>query len=131
MRAVVVAIAIAGAGGCAGELQHPERFADCGPGLVEQIFSTKCGDCHGADQPDAGLDLVSAGVAERLLGVMSVGACDGLTLIDAAGGDHLLLGKLDGAATCGSPMPLGMKALTATETECVARWIDEVVETAP
>ncbi len=131
MRLAVVVVVIAGAGGCAGELQNPARFADCGPGLVEQIFSTKCGDCHGADQPNAGLDLVSAGVAARMLGVMSVGACDGLTLVDPVGGDHLLLGKLDGGATCGSPMPLGPTLLTATEIECVARWIDEVVETAP
>lgn len=130
MRAALL-VTVVGLVGCAGELEQPERFADCAPGYVEQIFSTRCGDCHGSDEPMAGLDLVSAGVSDRLVGVQSASACDGRTLIDPMSTNHLLLTKLDGSFDCGAAMPLGPTKLSYTDVECVRRWIDEVVAVSP
>lgn len=128
-RALALAVVMAG---CAGELEHPERFADCPPGFVEQLFMERCaGACHDGAAPEAGLDLVSTGVATRLVGVVSAQeVCDGAPLVDPAGGDHLLLDKLGTRPRCGSPMPLGETALDPAEVECVRRWIDEAVAAA-
>jgi hypothetical protein len=134
MRAALVLAAAVAAGGCAGELESPERFADCAPGFVEQLFQEGCsggGDCHDSSEPEADLDLVTAGQGARLLGVASVQEeCGGAPLIDPAGGDHLLLQKLDDGPPCGARMPFGEAKLSAREIECVRRWIDEQV-TAP
>jgi len=117
--------------GCAGELTEPERFAECAPGYVEQLFQESCsggGDCHDNSEPEADLDLVTAGAASRLLGVASVQeACDGAPLIDPAGGDHLILQKLGDAPPCGARMPFGEAKLSRSEIECVRRWIDESI----
>lgn len=131
MRAAVVLVVALAASGCAGELESPERFADCAPGFVEQLFQESCsggGDCHDDSEPEADLDLVTAGAGTRMLGIMSVQEeCSGLPLIDPAGGDHLLLQKLDDSPPCGARMPFGEAKLSASEIECVRRWIDEQV----
>lgn len=117
------------AGGCAGELENPERFADCPPGFVEELFAEKCGgDCHGAAEPEAGLDLVSPGAGARLVGQASVQeACEGLVIVDPSGDNSLLVDKLGDAPPCGARMPFGATKLDAAEVECVRRWVDEVV----
>lgn len=129
-RAALVLAAALGAG-CAGELDHPERFADCAPGYVEQLFQASCsggGACHDGSEPEAGLDLVTPGVATRMLGVASVQeTCDGAPLVDPAGGEHLLLQKLEDAPPCGARMPFGEAKLSGADLECVRRWIDEAV----
>jgi len=124
------AILIAGlvAGGCAGELSNPARFAECSPGYVEQLFQAKCGECHDATEPDAALDLASPGVDVRVKGVQSVAMCEGRMIVEPQGADHLLLEKLEANPSCGSRMPLGKPALSATEIECVTRWIDSLAE---
>lgn len=121
-----IAVVVAAGLGCAGELANPARFADCPPGYVEQLFQARCGECHGATEPDAFLDLASPGVDARLRGVTSMSTCEGRILVDAPGGDHLMLEKLEDAPTCGSRMPLGKPALSQLEVECVRRWLDEV-----
>lgn len=130
MRAALLAIAMLAAA-CAGDLADPERFADCAPGFVEQLFQESCsggGDCHDTGEPEADLDLVSPDSASRMLGVASVQeACNGAPLIDPAGGDHLLLQKLGDSPPCGARMPFGEAKLTRSEIECVRRWIDEAV----
>ena len=130
MKALAIAIALAGASACAGELENPERFAACPPGDVEQLFQQRCGDCHGATEPEAMLDLVSPGVADRLIGVPSGTAlCEGWTLIEPSTGQHLLLDKL-GDSSCGSRMPLALNEFSAIETECVRRWVDDAIASA-
>ncbi len=113
-------------GACAGEIDNPARFADCPPGYVEQVFQSKCGDCHGANEPDANLDLASPGVDMRVRGMESLGMCEGRVLVDTMGGDHLMLEKLEDKPTCGSPMPLGKPKLSAADHECVRRWVEDV-----
>jgi hypothetical protein len=122
-------LAIAGvAAGCAGELDDPERFADCPPGLVEQVFQAQCGTCHSGPTPEGALDLAGPGVGDRVMGITSGTAlCEGLLLVDPAGGSHLLLDKLSENPPCGGRMPFGQAALPGTAVECVRRWIDEMV----
>lgn len=124
------AILLAGlvAGGCAGELTNPARFADCAPGYVEQLFQARCGECHDATEPDAALDLSSPGVDVRVKGVAAIAMCEGRMIVEPQGADHLLLEKIEAAPSCGSRMPLGKPALSAVEIECVKRWIDELAE---
>jgi len=128
---VVAAVAALWGAACAGELDHPERFADCPPGYVEQLFQESCGGagaCHDDSEPEANLDLVSPGVGDRLLGIPSVQTeCGDVPMIDPAGGDHLLLQKLRDAPPCGARMPFGKAKLDAADVECVRRWIDDTV----
>lgn len=126
MKRLVVLALVAG---CAGELENPERFAECAPGFVEQLFMEKCaGDCHAGVDPEAGLDLVAPGMAQRLMGRASAQeACEGLVIVDPAGGDSLIVDKLSDSPPCGARMPFGQSKLSAAELECVRRWVDEVV----
>lgn len=129
MRGWVLAMVVAMGAGCAGELESPERFAECGPGFVEQLFQEKCaGECHAGSDPEAGLDLVTPGAAMRVMGRASVQeACDGLMIVDPTGGDSLLVDKLTDTPPCGARMPFGQSKLSGAEVECVRRWVDEVV----
>jgi hypothetical protein len=125
-----------GIGGCAGELENPERFADCQPGMVEAMFQDRCaGLCHAGDRPEADLDLTAPGVAERLIGVPSqTSFCDGRVLVDPDAVEpfeHLLLDKLSETPTCGTRMPFGASSLTELDRECVRRWIDEAIAEMP
>lgn len=126
-RWLAVAAAVVGAAACAGELESPERFADCPPGYVEQRFQESCGpECHNASDREAMLDLVTPGVGGRVRDAVSTTEdCGGRALIDPAGGTHLLLEKLTNP-TCGTRMPFGEAQLPAEDIECVRRWIEEV-----
>jgi hypothetical protein len=130
---VKIAIAFALlAGGCAGELENPQRFTDCPPGQVEQMFQAKCAGadgtgCHSANMPDAELDLVSPGVGERVKTLTSTNMCEGRALVEAdPTANHLMVEKLEEDPTCGSRMPFGEQELTAKEIECVRRWVDDL-----
>jgi hypothetical protein len=124
------------AAGCAGELEHPERFTDCPPGQVEQMFQAKCTSadgmgCHGANMPDAELDLVSPGVGERVKSLTSTNMCEGRALVEAdPSAKHLMVEKVEDDPTCGSRMPFGEQALTPKEIECVRRWVDDLATEA-
>lgn len=143
MRSGTTALVLAGAiglglvAGCAGELQRPERFASCPPGYVEQLFQTRCaGICHAGSSPEADLDLVSPGLEARLIGELShTTFCEGRMLIDPDATDpsaHLMIDKLSDRPACGSRMPFGEEALTASQIECVRRWVAEALgEEAP
>lgn len=120
------------AAGCAGELENPERFVECAPGYVEQLFATQCaGVCHSGTAPEAGLDLVSPGVEARLIAAPSqTPFCEGRVMIDPEAADsdeHLLVDKLLESPSCGSRMPFNAEPLSAADVECVRRWIDDVL----
>jgi hypothetical protein len=132
VRGLALAAAAALGAGCAGELEEPERFANCPPGYVERLFQTRCaGECHTPDSLEAGLDLTSSGVEGRLVGELSgTPFCDGRVLIDPSAAemsDHLLIDKLSETPSCGARMPFGEEALTQAELECVRRWVDETL----
>ena len=92
--------------------------------------------CHGA-RPEAGLDLLSEGVAERLVGVSAQGeSCGGEPLINVEDPENsLLLRKIDparfgdGSGTCGDRMPLGPTEMSDSDLECFEKWVMALAET--
>jgi len=103
---------------------------DAGPNLgpcgdvVERIFVPSCGGtgCHGATGAQQDLDLVSPGVAERVVGVSGLGCS--ATLADPANPEaSLIYQKLSPTPPCGSPMPLARPALSDEDVACVRAWI--------
>jgi len=92
------------------------------------LFTSRCGDCHDPQDRAKGLDLVSPGVAARLVGVKST--CNDKLLLDGSGATAAghLLDKLRGpVAGCGQQMPYGMKALTPQELACVVEWSERAI----
>ena len=79
LGASVAGLALLAGSGCPGRLRDKERFlGDAGGGcgdVVANIFIPKCGAsiCHDATEPQQGLDLVSANVAARVVGVTATG----------------------------------------------------------
>lgn len=99
---------------------------DAGPcgDVVARIFVPSCGGtgCHGATGPQQDLDLVSAGVAARVVGVQGIGCAS--TLADPANPEaSLIYQKLSPTPPCGSPMPLARPALSDEDAACVLAWI--------
>jgi hypothetical protein len=125
--------------GCPGTLAHKELYeaaldasrpndvagATTGCGDVPtRIFVPSCGgtSCHGADAPQQDLDLVSPGVADRVVGIAGKGCA--VTLADPADPEgSLLYLKLAPIPPCGSPMPLARPPLSQADIACVRAWI--------
>ncbi|HET7542203.1 MAG TPA: hypothetical protein VFK05_20185 [Polyangiaceae bacterium] len=125
-----------GLGGADSDAAIPEAGSDAGtesdagPGLgpcgdvVTRIFVPSCGGtgCHGAIGPQQDLDLVSAGVAERVVGVSGLGCA--IPLADPQDPEaSLIYRKLSPTPPCGSPMPLARPALSDEDVACVLAWI--------
>lgn len=124
--------------GCPGDLEDPQRFTggggDCADVDVPTLFEETCGTsaCHEGPDQTAPVDLVSPGVAGRLVDVPPMGA-EGCTpedrlLIDPTDVQaSYLLEKIDGSPPeCGDPMPILLPALSEQEVGCVEAWIREV-----
>lgn len=127
-----------GAGGTpvvsdAGTVDVPPQ-ASCPTGFdVLAMFKDRCGGCHGAAAPTKNLDLVTAGLGARTVGVVST--CNkkplvSSTLAGALASGHLL-DKLAGPVTgCGVQMPAGGTPLSAAEMACVQEWALAAIQTA-
>ena len=103
-----------------------EAGADSGPcgDVVARIFEPSCGGtgCHGSVAAQQDLDLVSPGVASRVVGVTGTGCS--VTLADPADPEaSLIYQKLSPTPPCGSPMPLARPALSDQDAACVLAWI--------
>lgn len=135
-RSILLLVSALYLAGCPGSLQDPDRFgpvggSDGGGGGacdVEQLLSDTCTGigCHGAMDPAEGVDLMTAGVADRLVDTMSTSiACTGRIEIDSADpANSLLLEKITMATpTCGAGMPFLRPMLTADEIACVEAWV--------
>ncbi len=82
--------------------------------------------CHGGDDElGANLDLVSAGVTERLVGVPSAD-CDGMLISGAGTSESVFVQKLNGTQQCGGRMPLGGE-LSDREIACMSRWVADLI----
>jgi hypothetical protein len=111
----------------------PPRCTITEPANVpEMIIAPRCGQaagCHNEMSPAQGLDLVSPGVAQRLVGVTNMGGCRVRPLVMAEDrtGAGLLIDKLRGSvANCGAQMPSGGTAFTRQEVDCVRAWVAEI-----
>jgi hypothetical protein len=92
---------------------------------VPKLFETRCaGDsCHGGgDSSAAGLDLISAGVEERVSGATGQ-SCGGIVADPANPENSLLYEKIADVPECGARMPLATEALSEDEITCVRDWI--------
>jgi hypothetical protein len=95
----------------------------CGD-VVTRIFAPSCGGtgCHSAMAPQQDLDLVSPGVAARVVGVPAKACLQ--TLADPAHPEQsLLYQKLAIKPPCGAQMPLARPALSSADVACVLGWI--------
>jgi hypothetical protein len=107
-----------GADGAAGADRGP-----CGD-VVARIFVPTCGgtSCHGTQAPQQDLDLVTPGVASRVVGVAAKGCS--VMLADPANPEaSLIYQKLSPTPPCGSPMPLARPPLSRADAACVLTWI--------
>jgi hypothetical protein len=108
----------------------PPSASACPNGLdALTILAQKCGTCHGERTPTKGLDLATAGVTGRLVGVKST--CSGRPFLDpmaANSAASYFIEKLDGAvAGCGGQMPFGAAPLTPGERACLEEWADRAI----
>lgn len=99
--------------------------------IYKTIFLARCGsmECHDSVQPAAGLNLVSPGVADRLVGVAAKGCPGWLLVTPGAPADSLLVDKVAGSPSCGAPMPVGGEPLDDALLACLGGWIDDAVPT--
>jgi hypothetical protein len=130
--------------GCAGSLD-PGVTGNGGGGLggagggsgaacQDTIFMNQCVSCHNSVSPTAGLDLQSANIPVRLVGVATGAgsACPGGTLLVAnvnpASG--VFIDKItNDPPTCGgSVMPFGQK-MNATDIACLTTWANGITGT--
>jgi hypothetical protein len=84
--------------------------------VVTRIFVPTCGGtaCHSATAPQQDLDLVSPGVATRLVGVQAKQCLQ--ALVDPANPEQsLLYQKLLPKPACGAPMPLARPPLSSAD----------------
>jgi hypothetical protein len=95
----------------------------CGD-VVARIFVPSCGGvgCHGASAPQQDLDLVSAGIAARVVGV-SAKQCLKVLADPQNPEQSLLYQKLLARPDCGAQMPLARPALSSADIACVLSWI--------
>ena len=117
-------------GGCQGSLSNPEDFQDGGMEVrdAETILAQSCGTtgCHDdTSQAQAGLDLVSPGVENRLVDVNAVGiGCTNRILVVAGDPDssYLMDKVLNIPGICGRQMPV-VGSLAASDVEVLRQWI--------
>ncbi|HYQ16381.1 MAG TPA: hypothetical protein VEQ58_11510 [Polyangiaceae bacterium] len=95
----------------------------CGD-VVTRIFVPSCGGtgCHSASSPQQDLDLVSPGVASRVVGIAGK-QCAQLLADPQNPEQSLLYQKLLPQPDCGASMPLARPALSGSDMACVLAWI--------
>lgn len=123
---------LGGAPSCAGELKgDPASYrvlhATSGTCDALPVFARRCGTsaCHSGDLPAGGLDLKSAGLPARLVGVASTSVgCESRLLVDPSDtSKSFILEKLENTMPqCGEQMPL-VGQLTGEELACIQTWV--------
>jgi hypothetical protein len=127
--------------GCAGSLADPAAFSvdtgDSGPTSnlddagssaascpdIPTLFASSCGTagCHDATTKAESLDLVSSGVASRLVGVPSVEGT-GLLIAPSSPSQSVVYTKLLAMPPFGARMPTG-NPLDPARIQCVLDWV--------
>ena len=123
--------------GCPGTLADKELYeaaldgstrADAGAGgcgdVVTRIFVPNCGGtaCHGTNAPQQDLDLVSPGLASRVVGAAGK-ECSGMLADPADPEGSLIYLKILPNPPCGGQMPLARPPLGREDVACVRAWI--------
>lgn len=127
---------------CPGSLEDPDRFEEveppvplCAGGVdpVDDILIPKCGDavCHAAGaMPAGGLDVVTPGLADRLLDVPAIGCLDRTLVSTTSTAKSVLIDRVQDSPECGTRMPLLRPALTQAERTCLSAYVYDLVRTA-
>jgi hypothetical protein len=146
VAALVLAASSALLSGCPGDLDPRLMGSGSGgsgggpnvcDGAAMMADTLKCGSnagCHGATAQISGMDLVTAGVAGRLLGRMPDPAtstsCGSSAMPYIVSGSNpatgLLFDKLNSLPTCGSPMPFPLGNLPQADRDCLQEWANAV-----
>lgn len=80
--------------------------------------------CHGESSPALGLDLVSPGLRDRLVGVAAVACADQVLVVAGDPDASFLYNKIaEATPTCGGRMPLLRSALSSEDQEVIRAWI--------
>ena len=124
--------------GCAGSLDHPERFenlgnpdagqvtppSDGGCDPVIDIFPVSCATsaCHSTQSQQGNLDLQSTGLPQRLVNQTAHGG-PGLLIDKQNPAQSVLLLKLMNPPPFGFQMPLGAPPLSPAEIACIQAWV--------
>jgi hypothetical protein len=125
--------------GCAGSLDHAERFAylggspDAGPAAppsdggcdpVTDIFPPSCtaSACHSAQSQQANLDLESSGLPFRLVNKLAHGG-PGYLIDSKNPGQSVLYLKVTANPPFQFQMPLGAPPLSPDEMACLQAWV--------
>jgi len=128
--------------GCAGSLDHPERFAnlpdrDAGPSspssdggcdpLVD-IFPLSCSTsaCHSAQSQQGNLDLESSGLPGRLVDKQAHGG-PGYLIDSKNPSQSVMLLKVTDTPPFQFQMPLGAAPLSPEEMACLQAWVQAAV----
>jgi hypothetical protein len=145
-RAAIASSAIALAlYGCAGSLDHPERFTnltppDAGPlnppsdggcDPPTTLFPLSCATsaCHSTQSQQGNLDLEAPGLERRLLNKTAHGG-PGLLIDGRSPGQSVMLTKATDTPPFGFQMPLGASPLSPDEMTCLTGWVQAVVADA-
>jgi hypothetical protein len=103
-----------------------KKSDDLGNCDVPALFQSSCAGsaCHGAEDPRAGLDLVSPGLDRRLFHVQGTSDCDNRKLVfPGSPEDSLLYIKVsEKNPFCGKRMPLD-ESLSSSELACIRDYI--------
>jgi len=125
--------------GCAGSLDHPERFAylgsgsDAGPANassdggcdpITDIFPLSCttSACHSVQSQQANLDLESPGLPKRLVNKPAHGG-PGYLIDSKSPGNSVLYLKVTDNPPFQFQMPLGAPPLSSDEMSCLLAWV--------
>ncbi len=129
--------------GCAGSLDHPERFAylaagpdagspgpasDGGCDPVTDIFPPSCtaSACHSTQSQQANLDLESSGLPLRLVNKLAHGG-PGYLIDSKNPGQSVLYLKVTANPPFQFQMPLGAQPLSPDEMACLLAWVQAAV----
>jgi hypothetical protein len=118
---------------CAAPLEDPDRFTGAGEcpedtDVETDVFAIRCAGsiCHSpGDEPAGGLDLVSAGVAERITGVESPNCAGEVLAVPGDPDASLIIRKLSASPPCGDRMPL-VGDLSPAEAACISDFIEDL-----
>ncbi len=103
----------------------------CPTGVTDvhrDLITPKCAtaSCHSTAARAGALDLQSANLGSRLIGVAATSAaCAPRALVTINGGtvDGVFFGRLQATPSCGLAMPLGLPTLTAQEVDCLKDYV--------
>ncbi len=98
--------------------------------VIERVFEPNCGDsrCHDSNRPRAGLDLVSTGLAQRLINEPSrLSECgEPILVVPGVARASFLMDKVLGShGDCGDSMPPD-ETLSLEDQRCLVEWIDSM-----